>query len=83
MGVKGRQAPGRCGTHVGKASYSDLERALILGHKRRLNINFPKEKACTIIGNDKPTRRAKNAAAESREEFSGGRREYTIGIFTP
>jgi hypothetical protein len=49
MGVKGRQASGRCATHVDKPSYDDLERALILGHKRRLNINFLKDAAFTMI----------------------------------
>ena len=47
---KGRDAPGRCGVHVGKPSYGDLERALILGNKPGLNIKFPKENAFTIMG---------------------------------
>jgi hypothetical protein len=49
-GVKGREAPGRCATHVGKASYGDLETALILGHKRRLNIKSLKETTFAAIG---------------------------------
>jgi hypothetical protein len=34
---------------VGKPSYGDLERALILGNKRRLNIKFPKENALVMM----------------------------------
>jgi hypothetical protein len=34
---------------VGKPSYGDLERALILGNKRGLNIKFPKENAFTMM----------------------------------
>jgi hypothetical protein len=61
---------------VGKPSYSDLERALILGHKRRLNINFPKEKAFTMIVAAVMRARAErklsaSATPKSREDFSG------------
>jgi hypothetical protein len=34
---------------VGKPSYGDLERALILGNKRGLNIKFPKENALAMM----------------------------------
>jgi hypothetical protein len=48
-GVQGPGSTGRCGVHVGKPSYGDLERALILGNKRGLNIKFPKENALAMM----------------------------------
>jgi hypothetical protein len=61
-GVQSREAPGRCKEKWGKPSYNDLESGLILGHKRRLNIKFPKETAFTMM---RSTDGAINATAHS------------------
>jgi hypothetical protein len=49
MGFKAGKRPAAAEKKWGKPSYNDLESGLILGHKQRLNIKFPKESAFTMM----------------------------------
>ena len=75
-----REAPGRCKKKWGNPSYNDLESGLILGHKRRLNIKFPKETGFTMM---RSADGAISARQRTRRRNKGGLAvdRYAIRIF--
>ena len=70
MGFKAGKRPAAVKKKWGKPSYNDLESGLILGHKRRLNIKFPKESAFTMMREHDATMR--QSARTRNAESEGG-----------